>query len=135
VLVVGDVVDRVGRRQAIVGGLTLMALSTLALAWLDGIPGMALCLFGLGLGWNLSYVAATTELVSLTAPTERGRLVGFSDLLSSLTGAALVLLGGVAYSGLGVSSLAVGGAVLALAPALWILLPSLAGGRPSASSA
>jgi MFS family permease len=135
VLVVGDLVDRIGRRQAIVGGLALMALSTLGLAWLDGIPGMAICLFGLGLGWNFSYVAATTELVSLTAPSERGRLVGFSDLLSSLTGAGLVLLGGLAYSDLGVSSLAVGGAVLALTPALWILLPSHAGRRPSATSA
>jgi MFS family permease len=135
VLVVGDLVDRVGRRQAIVGGLALMAVSTLALAWLDGIVGMALCLFGLGLGWNFSYVAATTELVSLTAPSERGRLVGFSDLLSSSTGASLVLLGGAAYSGLGVSSLAIGGAILALTPAIWMLLPSLAGGRPSASSA
>jgi MFS family permease len=135
VLVVGDVVDRVGRRQAIVGGLALMAVSTLALAWLDGLLGMALCLFGLGLGWNFSYVAATTELVSLTAPSERGRLVGFSDLLSSSTGASLVLIGGAAYSGLGVSSLAIGGAILALTPAIWMLLPSLAGGRPSASSA
>ena len=63
---------------------------------------MSLSLFGLGLGWNLSYVAATTELVSLAAPAERGRLVGFTDLLSSLTGAALALLGGVAYSGLGI---------------------------------
>jgi MFS family permease len=135
VLVVGDLVDRVGRRRAIVTGLALMSLSTLGLVWLDSIPGMALSLFGLGLGWNFSYVAATTELVSLTAPSERGRLVGFSDLLSSGSGAVLVLLGGVAYSGLGVASLAVGGAVLALAPALWILLPSLAGGRrPSASS-
>jgi MFS family permease len=134
VLVVGDLVDRIGRRQAIVGGLATMAVSTLALAWLDGIPGMSLSLFGLGLGWNLSYVAATTELVSLTAPTERGRLVGFSDLLSSLTGAVLVLLGGVAFSGLGVASIALGGALLALAPVLWMLLPSPAGGRPSASS-
>jgi MFS family permease len=135
VLVVGDLVDRMGRRTAIVGGLALMGISTLGLAWLDGIPGMALALFGLGLGWNFSYVAATTELVSLTSPAERGRLVGLSDLLSSGTGAVLVLLGGVAYSGLGVTSLATGGAVLALVPAAWILLPSLAGGRrPSASS-
>jgi MFS family permease len=135
VLFVGDLVDRMGRRHAIVAGLALESVSTLALLWLDGITGMSIALFGLGLGWNFSYVAATTELVSLAAPSERGRLVGFSDLLSSLTAAVLVLLGGVAYSDLGVPSLAVGGAVLALAPALWILLPSLAGGRrPSASS-
>jgi MFS family permease len=134
VLVVGDVIDRIGRRPAIVGGLMVMSLSTIALVWLDSLAGMSLGLFGLGLGWNFSYVAATTELVGLAAPHERGRLVGFSDLLSSVTGAGLVLVGGVAYSGLGVASIAVGGALLALAPALWILLPSLAGGRPSASS-
>jgi MFS family permease len=135
VLVVGDLIERIGRRQSIVGGLMLMSVSTGALIWLDGLAGMSLALFGLGLGWNFSYVAASTELVALTATRERGRLVGLSDLLSSLTGAGLVLLGGVAYSGLGTPSIAVGGALLALAPALWILLPSLAGGRPSASSA
>ena len=57
-----------------------MAVSNAGLIWLDGIPGMSLSLFGLGLGWNLAYVAATTQLVSLAAPSERGRLVGFSDL-------------------------------------------------------
>ena len=49
-----------------------------------GIAGMSLSLFGLGLGWNFAYVAATTELVSRAAPSERGRLVGFSDLALEL---------------------------------------------------
>ena len=61
-----------------------MAVSNAALVWLGGVAGMSLALLGLGLGWNVSYVAATTELVSLTAPSERGRLVGFSDLLREL---------------------------------------------------
>ena len=122
VLVVGNVIDRIGRREALVGGLAVMAVSTLALAWFESIAGMALSLFGLGLGWNLSYVAATTELVSLAAPPERGRLVGFCDLLSSLAGAVLALLGGLVYSGLGATSLAVGATVLVAGPALWILL-------------
>ena len=122
VLVVGSVIDRIGRREALVGGLAVMAISTLALAWLDGIPGMALALFGLGLGWNLSFVAATTELVSLAAPSERGRLVGISDLLSSFAGAALALLGGAAYTEGGVTPLAVGATALVGAPAVWIAL-------------
>ena len=120
VLFVGGFIDRVGRRPALVGGLLLMALSNVGLVWLDGIPGMSLSLFGLGLGWNLSFVAATTELVSLAAPTERGRLVGFNDLVSSLTGATLALLGGVVYSEYGTATLAVAATVLAAAPALWI---------------
>ena len=45
---------------------------------------MSLSLFGLGLGWNLAFVAATTQLVTLAAPSERGRLIGFSDLTLEL---------------------------------------------------
>jgi hypothetical protein len=87
-------------------------------------------LFGLGLGWNLSYVAATTELVSRAAPAERGRLIGLSDLLSSFTGALLALGGGVVYSMSGSVPLALAAAGLAALPALWlILLPSAVGGR------
>ena len=134
VLVVSELVHRVGRQRAIVGGLLLMALSTLGLVWLDSIAGMAASLFGLGLGWNLSYVAATTELVSLTAPSERGRLVGLSDLLSGLAGAGLALLGGVAFAEAGVEALAIGGAALAAVPAVWLLVRR-AGPAPSAEPA
>lgn len=120
VLVVGDLVDRFGRRRTLVSGLALMTLSNLALIWFGGVAGMSLALLALGLGWNLSYVAATTELVALTAPSERGRLVGFTDLLASLVAAGLALLGGVLYSGAGVTALAVAAAALAAVPALWL---------------
>jgi len=65
-------------------------------------------------------VAATTELVSLAAPSERGRLVGFSDLLSSAFGAALALGGGAIYSDHGVLPLAALAAALAALPAIWL---------------
>jgi hypothetical protein len=97
-----------------------MALSNLALVWLTGIAGMSLSLFGLGLGWNISYVAATTELINLAAPSERGRLVGLSDLLSSGTGAALALGGGVVYTAAGSTALALLATGLAALPALWL---------------
>jgi MFS family permease len=130
VLIVGDIVDRIGRRRAMAIGLAVMALSNAGLIWLDGIGGMSLSLFGLGLGWSLSYVAATTELVSLAQPAERGRLVGFSDLLSSFIGAALALGGGVIYTAGGSVPLAVFATALAAFPACWIVLvPSAVGGR------
>ena len=129
VLVVGGLVDRIGRRPALVGGLLLMAVSNVGLVWLDGIPGMSLSLFGLGLGWNLSFVAATTELVSLAAPVERGRRTGLNDLASSLIGAALALLGGVVYSAFGTATLAVAATALAAAPALWILVQGRSSSR------
>jgi len=120
VLVVGDVIDRIGRRTALVSGLAIVSASCASLIWLDGLLGMSVALFGLGLGWNLSYVAATTELVSLASPSERGQLVGFSDLLSAALGATLALAGGAIYSANGVLPLAALAAALAALPAIWL---------------
>jgi MFS family permease len=123
VLVVGDLVERIGRRQSIVIGLAVMALSNLGLVWSTGIPAMSVSLFGLGLGWNLAYVAANTELVSLAEPAERGRLIGFTDLLSSGIGAALALGGGIVYSAGGSVPLALTAVALATLPALVAAVP------------
>jgi predicted MFS family arabinose efflux permease len=121
VIVVGDVIDRIGRTSALSGGLLLMAVSVVSLLWISSVGATAVALFGLGLGWNLSFVAATAELADRTEPWERGKLLGFNDLLSGMTGAGLALLGGVALTALGVAALAIGSAVLVVAPAVWIL--------------
>jgi MFS family permease len=120
VLVVGPLVDRIGRRQCEVGGLAVMALSTLILVWAESMLGFSLSLFLLGLGWNFSYVAAASELADQTAPHERGRLLGFSDLASGLLGASLALTGGVVYTHYGKATLALAATAMALAPVVWI---------------
>ncbi len=122
VLVVGQLVDRAGRHRALIGGLVVMAVSTLMLAWVVEIAGMSLSLFLLGLGWNISYVAASAELVTHARPVERQGLVGFTDLIAGLTAAALALLGGFAYSEWGVVAIATGATVAVVAPALYISL-------------
>jgi MFS family permease len=121
VIVVGDLIDRIGRTTSLAGGLLLMAVSVISLLWIESVPATATALFGLGLGWNLSFVAATAELADRTEAWERGKLLGFNDLLSGLTGAALALAGGVALTALGVAALAIGAAVLVLGPAVWIV--------------
>jgi MFS family permease len=120
VLVVGRLIDRMGRSAALFGGLVVMALSVISLLWIDSVPATAVALFGLGLGWNFSFVAATAELADNTLPSERGRLMGFNDLLSGLTGAGLALLGGIALETLGVAALAIGAAALVSGPAMWL---------------
>ncbi len=121
VLVVGDLIDRIGRVPALAGGLAVMCVCASSLVWVDSVPAIAIALFGLGLGWNLSFVAATAELADRTAPWERGKLLGFNDLLSGLTGAALALIGGFTLQGLGVTALALGAAALVVMPSLWIV--------------
>ncbi len=121
VIVIGDFIDRIGRSPSLAGGLLVMAVSVISLLWVESVAATAVALFVLGLGWNLSFVAATAELADLTLPSERGRLLGFNDLLSGATGAGLALLGGVALTALGVAALAIGATVLVVAPALWIL--------------
>jgi MFS family permease len=121
VLVIGALVDRVGRTPALACGLLVMGVSTLGLGWIESVPATALLLFGLGIGWNISYVAAAAQLADLTLPQERGRLFGFNDLLASLFGASLALVGGLTLEVYGVLALAVGATILVTAPAPWIL--------------
>ncbi|HEX8104851.1 MAG TPA: MFS transporter [Solirubrobacteraceae bacterium] len=127
VLVVGSLVDRIGRVRSLAGGLLIMGASTLSLIWVESVALTAVSLFALGLGWNLSFVAASAELADRAAAHERGRLLGFNDLLSGLTGATLALVGGLTLSALGVAALAVGATLLVTVPAVWIVRPAGSG--------
>jgi MFS family permease len=121
VLVVGSIIDRIGRTPALAGGLVLMGASCAGLLWGESVVAVAILLFGLGLGWNVSFVAATVLLADRSAPAERGKLLGFNDQLSALLGALLALVGGIALDVLGVAALAIGSTVIVVAPIVWIL--------------
>jgi predicted MFS family arabinose efflux permease len=73
VIVVGDLIDRIGRTRALVGGLALMAASAISLIWFTSVATIAFTLFALGLGWSFSFVAATAQLADRTSPVERGK--------------------------------------------------------------
>jgi predicted MFS family arabinose efflux permease len=121
-LVVGRVIERVGRAPALIGGLILLGASSLGLVGaVRSVPLAAVSLFGIGLGWSFSYVAATTALAEHSAPAERGKVLGFADLVSGLAGAGLTVLGGVALVDIGVGAVAVGAASVALLAGLWML--------------
>jgi MFS family permease len=122
VLFVGPLIDRIGRKPALGGGLLLMGLSSLSLLWIESPAATAVPLFLLGLGWNFSFVAATAEIVDLTMPWERGRLVGATDLCSQGCAATLAVLGGLGLSELGVGAVAIGALVLSVVPAATILV-------------
>ncbi|MEO5580769.1 MAG: MFS transporter, partial [Gemmatimonadaceae bacterium] len=112
---VGWMVDRAGRIHTLAAGLVILAASTAGLTWFDSVIPIAILLFGLGLGWNFSFVAATSQLADLAAPAERGKLLGFNDLVAGLGGAVLVLLGGFVLDDFGVATLALSTSAIALA--------------------
>ena len=121
VIVVGALIDRVGRTPALACGLIVMGASALGLSWISGVVAIGVLLFGLGIGWNISYVAAAAQLADLTHPSERGRLFGFNDFAAAMFAAALALIGGLTLETLGVTAMAVGAAVIVTAPAPWLL--------------
>ncbi|MFN8187624.1 MAG: MFS transporter [Gaiellales bacterium] len=130
VLFVGALIDRIGHLRALVGGLAIMAASCLGLLVSESVWATAIFLFGLGLGWNFSFVAASAELADRTHARERGKLFGFSDQLGAFVGAALAIVGGVALNELGVAALAIGAAALAIVPALWLVQNRAGAPRP-----
>ena len=128
VLVIGALIDRVGRTPALEVGLVVMALSTIGLLWTASVFATAVLLLGLGIGWNISFVAATAQMADRTSPAERGRLLGFNDQLASFLAAGLALLGGYALDAIGVAALAIGATVIVASPILLIARPGARGG-------
>jgi MFS family permease len=100
----GYLLDRVGRRRLIVGGLLVIAVSDLACAVVSiyrfflGLRGVA------GAGWAMFGTIATTTMVDRSATERRGRRVSLllmTETLGLLLGSAA---GGWLYQGLGVVS-------------------------------
>jgi len=123
VLVIGALIDRVGRTPALEAGLVVMALSTIGLLWVASVFGTAVLLLGLGVGWNISFVAATAQMADRTSAAERGRLLGFNDQLAAFLAAGLALLGGYALDAIGVAALAIGGTIIVVTPIVLIAHP------------
>ena len=122
VLLVGKFIQHIGHQQAMVVGLLVLAAAVLSLAMVHSVALNALALFGIGLGWNIAFVAATTELTALTQASERGRVIGLNDLLSGMSGALITVCAGIVVNRIGLTGLSIGGALLALVPVLGILL-------------
>src|SRR6185436_9220648 len=106
--------DRIGRTTVLGAGLALLGLSAIGLTWVTGVVPTALLLFGLGLGWNASFVAATTQLANLSSAAERGKLLGFNDFIAGLAGTVLVIVGGLGLNAYGVAAISIGGGIIAL---------------------
>jgi MFS family permease len=98
--------------MAVLAAGCLGLLIGLALGWV--IPAM----FAIGLGWNVSFVAATAMLVDATQPQERARLLGFVDFVAIAVAAVGSVVAGDILGTAGLDPMVLVAAGLALLPVM-----------------
>lgn len=106
VLVAGQVVDRLGRRRSLVVGLLTLLAGVAFMPAAHALTAALPAMFLVGVGWNIAFVAATALLSDVTAPAERGRLLGFSEFAATGCGAVAAVGGAAVLDIVGLGTLA-----------------------------
>lgn len=112
----GLLVDRIGSLRIIVAGQALLLLSTLAGMVVPSSRALWIgaTLFLLGLGWNLGFVAGSSNLTRDIPTADRAVLQGRTDSMIWVSAAAASLLSSVLFSTVGFAGLSAVGAVTIL---------------------
>jgi MFS family permease len=131
----GPLADRVGRPLTIAGGAALLIVGSLLAPVSLMTEWLALALFLVGLGWNLCYIAGSSLLSDILAPSERGSIQGANELIVNLASATSSLSSGVILAVLGYTALGLAGATLALFPLALVGWHSVARSRMAAREA
>ncbi len=121
----GGLIHRIGVVRVMLGG-TVMLAAAVAIA-LSGteIVHFWLALFALGLGWNFTYVGASTLLTETYQPAERGKVQALNDFMVFGTVALASLTSGSILYFLdwgAVNLAAIGPIAVAVIAALWLRL-------------
>jgi len=112
----GPLADRIGRPLTIAAGAllliggSLLATISLMTVWL------AIALFLVGLGWNLCYIAGSSLLSDILAPSERGPIQGATELVVNLAAAGSSLGSGIIQARFGYGILGMAGTAIAVLP-------------------
>lgn len=121
-IVSGRLADKIGRPPVIaIGGIVLILACGVAPLSPAFVP-ITFGLFLLGLGWNFSFVGASSLLADQLSPDERARTQGFNDLLLGLVAAAGSFLSGHVFAAVGYGMMGAVSAGVALVPvvlAVW----------------
>lgn len=113
-VVTGQLADRWGRIPVIVTGAIVTIASCLAAPLSPQLVPLAVALFGLGIGWNMCYVAGSALLSDALSPVEKARTQGLNDLLVGLAGATAIFSSGLLFAGAGYAVMGFVGAAFTL---------------------
>ena len=86
------------------------------------VPGLAITLFLLGLGWNFGFVAGSALLDDVLRTSEKGRYQGSVDTLVKLASGAGSLGSGLLFASAGFALTSWGTILAAIFPALLLLM-------------
>jgi MFS family permease len=112
----GRLTDKWGRGPVILAGAAILVLSCVLAPLSSNVLPLTICLFLLGLGWNLCYVGGSTLLSDHLSSTERTSIQGINDWLMSLVTAGGSFASGLVFAGRGYAALGVVGALVSLVP-------------------
>jgi MFS family permease len=128
----GRLVDRLGPALVIVAGFIALAAAggLAALAPAESGTALAVPLFLLGLGWNLTFVAGSSLLASDASLSDRARLQGVTDALIWGVAAAASIASGYVVELAGYVTLSLLGAVAAVLLAT-VIAVDRRGARPA----
>ncbi|MDA1090295.1 MAG: MFS transporter [Proteobacteria bacterium] len=121
----GILIQRIGVVRVLLGGTVMLGAAVAFALSGTGIIHYWLALFALGLGWNFTYVGASTLLTETYAPAERGKVQALNDFMVFGTVALASLTSGTILYFLNwnaVNLAAIGPIGVALIAALWLRL-------------
>ncbi len=119
--IAGVLYDRLPRRKLLIAALTIGALSTLLFAFGRGLPVLLLSRVLWGAAWSGIWVGGNALVLDLADEGQRGRLTGRYQMWFFLGAGITALAGGAMTDLWGFrTSLAVSGAITALAVLMWL---------------
>ena len=90
---VGMLIDRVGRRPFLLGGIAIFGAGNFGYLWAPSILSMLPFRVLHGLGWSGCTTAVATLAADIVPPRRRGELIGYAGMASSLAGALGPVIG------------------------------------------
>ncbi len=120
-LPLGQLADKVGRRNVMLLGLVLASAGSWFVVATPVYIVITTGTFLVGLGWSCVNIAATALYADTTSPGERGRVIGANDTFTAAAAISMPIVGGVVVEYLGYQILGFFGMAIMI-PALLFLL-------------
>ena len=122
---VGQIADRIGKKQTIVIGALALGLGAALAPFSLWTLWLAFAQFFVGLGWSLMFVSGSALLTDALGLAERARLQGASDTCVQIGAAAGSLSGGLLLAFVGFTTLSFIGLIIALIPLYFVMRAGL----------